>query len=288
MDIQGSFFSPWKIDAEGYGEKVDAYYLNITNPAPEGIAYKALNMFKGQNNAGIKAREYLEKQGYDGVNNSDEEYIAFNPEQIKLVSNTNPTSDADIRKSLRMSLEGNKDTEDLVKENKHLKEAVEILKKEFELTDGKTPDESKIRTAAGRILKKYSSKFDKDTLIQNITQVYKYLRQDGADFDEALKVMSEIAKGVLQDTELKDTSMKEQYKDLYNHLTKEGIYLSDAQLEELGYTGGTTQFKRDTGIKINKEGKTTLDQQWQEWEEEYPELFPAGTNEGDHFISQNG
>ena len=75
---------------------------------------------------------------------------------------------------------------ELIKENKHLKEAVEILKKEFELTDGKTPDESKIRTAAGRILKKYSSKFDKDTLVQNITQVYKYLRQDGADFDEAI------------------------------------------------------------------------------------------------------
>ena len=38
MDIQGSFFSPWEIDAKGYGEKVGAYYLNIINPAPEGVA----------------------------------------------------------------------------------------------------------------------------------------------------------------------------------------------------------------------------------------------------------
>lgn len=97
MDIQGNFFSPWELDAQGYGSKVGVYYLNIKNPAPESVAYKALNRFKGQNGAGIKAREYLESLGYDGVNNSDEEYIAFNPEQIKLTSNKNPTENEDIR-----------------------------------------------------------------------------------------------------------------------------------------------------------------------------------------------
>ena len=83
MDIKGAFFSPWEIDAAGYGENVGAFYLSIKNPAPESVAYKALNMFKGQKNAGEKARDYLIKKGYDGVNNSDEEYIAFYPEQIK-------------------------------------------------------------------------------------------------------------------------------------------------------------------------------------------------------------
>ncbi len=103
MDIQGSFFSPWEIDAGGYGRNVKAYYLNITNPAPEGVAYKALNLFKGQNEAGIKARNYLEKLGYDGVNNGNEEYIAFHPNQIKLVDNLNPTENDDIRYSDRDS-----------------------------------------------------------------------------------------------------------------------------------------------------------------------------------------
>ena len=83
MDIQGLFFSPWDIDAGGYGPNVRAFYLNITNPADERTGYKALNAHKGENYAGIKAREDLEKAGYDGVNNSDEEYIAFTPEQIK-------------------------------------------------------------------------------------------------------------------------------------------------------------------------------------------------------------
>ncbi len=83
MDIQGAFFSPWEIDAGGYGGNVRAFYLSIKNPADEGTAYKALNRFKGQNEAGVKAREYLESLGYDGVNNGGEEYIAFYPEQIK-------------------------------------------------------------------------------------------------------------------------------------------------------------------------------------------------------------
>lgn len=97
MDIQGMFFSPWDIDAEGYGPNVKAYYLNIKRPADERTGYAALNRFKGQNNAGIKAREYLVSRGYDGVNNSNEEFIAFYPEQIKLIDNQNPTSSPDIR-----------------------------------------------------------------------------------------------------------------------------------------------------------------------------------------------
>lgn len=93
MDIQGMFFSPWEIDAAGYGGNVGAYYINLKNPASEGQAFKALNMFKEQNYAGIKAREYLIRLGYDGVNNSDEEYIAFYPEQIKSATDNIGTFD---------------------------------------------------------------------------------------------------------------------------------------------------------------------------------------------------
>lgn len=83
MDIQGMFFSPWELDASGYGQNVRAFYLNVTNPANESTGYKALNRHMKENNAGVKAREDLERMGYDGVNNEDEEFIAFNSEQIK-------------------------------------------------------------------------------------------------------------------------------------------------------------------------------------------------------------
>ncbi|MBQ2671156.1 MAG: hypothetical protein IJG06_10480, partial [Clostridia bacterium] len=38
MDIQGMFFSPWEIEAGGYGENVRAFYLNIRKPASEAAA----------------------------------------------------------------------------------------------------------------------------------------------------------------------------------------------------------------------------------------------------------
>ena len=83
MDIQGNFFSPWYEDSMGYGPNVRAFFLNLRNPASESRGYSALEKFKGQTGAGIQARELLISQGYDGVNNSGEEYIAFDSNQIK-------------------------------------------------------------------------------------------------------------------------------------------------------------------------------------------------------------
>ncbi len=99
-DIQGNFFSPWEDDASGYGENVRAFFLNIKNPAPSSVSYKALNEYKGQNNAGVKARERLAELGFDGVNNDGEEYISFEPNQIKSVENegTYSRDDANIYK----------------------------------------------------------------------------------------------------------------------------------------------------------------------------------------------
>ena len=86
-------------------DDVKAYYLNITNPADEQTGYKALMKYQGQNGAGIKAREYLESLGYDGVNNGNEEYIAFNSNQIKLIDNATPTDKSDIRYARNTSID---------------------------------------------------------------------------------------------------------------------------------------------------------------------------------------
>ena len=87
MDIQGNFFSPWPEDAAGHGPNVRAFFLNLKNPADHRTAYAAFEKFKGQDNAGVKAREHLESQGFDGVNFDGEEYIAFEPAQIKSIDN---------------------------------------------------------------------------------------------------------------------------------------------------------------------------------------------------------
>lgn len=88
MDIQGAFFSPYDIDAKGYGQNLKEVYLNIKNPADEATAYKALRKYQGQNDAGLKAKQDLQRQGFDGVFNGYDEYIAFEPNQIKSVNNS--------------------------------------------------------------------------------------------------------------------------------------------------------------------------------------------------------
>lgn len=54
MDIQGSFFSPWEIDAQGYGGKVGEYYLNIVNPASEAMGLRHLKNSKGKTERALK------------------------------------------------------------------------------------------------------------------------------------------------------------------------------------------------------------------------------------------
>lgn len=106
-DIEAFFFSANQEEAEGYGNAKE-YYLNITNPADYDTAYKIFHeeRRKKPEGAGTRTRERLQEMGYDGVIAYDEsspeytEYLAFSPEQIKLVSNTKPTKSEDIRFSI--------------------------------------------------------------------------------------------------------------------------------------------------------------------------------------------
>lgn len=120
-DIQAFFFSGDKEEASGYGNRRD-FYLNITNPADYDTAYDIFFKERKENpsGAGARTREKLIELGYDGIiaNDGDSpqytEYLAFYPEQIKLVTNTKPTKNEDIRYSIDVSYDAaykNNDTE---------------------------------------------------------------------------------------------------------------------------------------------------------------------------------
>ena len=140
------------------GENVNAYYLNITNPAPENVGYKALNKFKGQNNAGVKAREYLESLGYDGVNNENEEYISFHPEQAKLTKNTNPTGNEDIRYSLPGAKEASEREEELIRQNEALERQNERLKAKLKWTGDYKVSRKETKEVAKKLIQSPTSK----------------------------------------------------------------------------------------------------------------------------------
>ena len=134
---RGFYFATYRDLAGDYGNKMDEYYLNITNPYQyyssdkdyivdmlEKSGYKydkefvenydygwledddLMDVFlphavKGANAYSVFS-DMLQKAGFDGVW-AGSEIVAFEPEQIKLTSNKKPTSDPDIRYSLKAS-----------------------------------------------------------------------------------------------------------------------------------------------------------------------------------------
>ena len=185
---------------------------------------------------------------------------------------------------LRHSLAETMTTEEsLVEENEQLKKVVEMLQSEFKPGKKTIPEPARVEVVCKEILKKYHSSFDTETFRDNLTKLYAYMNEEGADYKEALKITSEIARGVLEKSTAKDMTLYNEYKDLREYFRKTKLALSEAQKSEVNYMYGSMgEFRKSNfgRLRIVSEG-TTLEQVWGELSEKYPELFKADTNDGD-------
>ena len=321
MDIQGSFFSPWDDDAQGYGENVRAFYLNIKNPAPEGVAYKALNAHKGENNAGVKAREDLIRMGYDGVNNGDEEYIAFYPEQIKLIDNETPTEDKDIRfaveeKEGTVSREEisrgrfaraakareNGDSmlralfveEDIAEETMRVMETVKneswrILRdtEESQRTAGQKVLDRSANGIAWALKREYHSSADRAGLKEKLIGLYADMEGKNITMEEAIGRARKIGRELVQTARPErraNTELMDAYGDAYQSLTGQVIRITNSEMQSILHRWGSLrEFRRDTGnkIRVSTEDGVPIDALWGELSETNPGKFEADTNDGD-------
>lgn len=274
MDIQGAFFSPYELDAQGYGENVKAYYLSIQNPADEGTAYKALNRFKGQNNAGIKAREYLQKQGYDGVYNGYDEYIAFEPTQIKSAKNNVGTFDPfnpDVRYSL-------KETDEDVRKQ------VDLTRELMEETGGYRLTQADAERVMKRVAKEFGSQTDANELAADFARVMEYARQQNADMDQVDNELLSIADKMIANSQQLDEEHEEEVKPIREKLRKTAISLTDSQkAEAASMTGSLGAYRKALlgQVRLSQQSGVSLDSVWSELSDLSPTLFPADTAEGD-------
>lgn len=267
MDIQGSFFSPWELDAQGYGEKVGKYYLNLKNPADESTAYRALRRFQGQNRSGVKAREYLERQGYDGVNNSGEEFIAFRPEQIKRVDNLNPTSNPDIRYSV--SDDQQKETDNTItlptaeSESQLLRDQLPVKAKKYL----QRAERSMMNTIGQSLSIPYRARLD--ILTGTVQQMSEEYLQTGRISEETRKSLFGEAyeAGIVQDREFLD-----QYKGLRDYLRDTTLQISKKDSADI--PDFNDYRRRNFGrLNISTSGGTNIDQVYKELAETWPEFF---------------
>ncbi len=152
--------------------------------------------------------------GYDGIildfdgsrkGENIKSYIFFKNTQIKsatdnigLFDKKNP----DIRYSLKSTSTIEEQNKTLIQENKVLRE----YKREMEWRLGinkKELDEQAIRKLSQRVLKEYSSKYDSETLTQNLKRIFEALAnmEDGLTYDEVIARTAEVAKAVLEESD---------------------------------------------------------------------------------------
>lgn len=184
---------------------------------------------------------------------------------------------------LRHSIEVTVPTKDIVAENKHLQEMVQFLKEEFAITGGTQPSRSQIEKVSRKIIRDTSSKYDSKILVDNLIKLYEYLHSENANQEEGLKIASEIARGVLEESVLKDTSMYDTYKPMREYFRKTKIKLSEGQKKEVAHLYGSYgAFRKQNMGRLNlSDSGVSLDTIYGELSNMYPEFFQYGTNEGD-------
>ena len=199
-------------------------------------------------------------------------------DNVGLFDRRNP----DIRYSLKSTSAIEEQNKKLMQENKALRE----YKRELEWRLGinrKELDERAIRRLSKKVLKEYSSKYNAETLTQNLKNIFEALANMDNDitYDEVIARTAEVAKAVLEESAVLNTDMSEQYSALSEYAKGTKIKLSEQQKKEIAYYYGSyDKFRRKNfgKIRLSEEG-STLDSLWGEMSELWPEFFEPDTHE---------
>ena len=175
----------------------------------------------------------------------------------------------------------------IIKENQELKEANELLKKEFTLTAKDELRQDDIRKACGKVLKEYNSKAKLETVASNVTKLFEYVRSgDRIAWDEASEVATAIGRSILEQAQQKDTALTEQYKDLRKQIKDTKILITDQDKADLAAAGGYNSFRQKYFGRMSL-GKTgiSVDTLYQELSSQHPDLFdPDITHPADQLM----
>lgn len=175
----------------------------------------------------------------------------------------------------------------IIKENQELKEANELLKKEFTLTAKDELRQDDIRKACGKVLKEYNSKAKLETVASNVTKLFEYVRSgDRIAWDEASEAATAIGRYILEQAQQKDTALTEQYKDLRKQIKDTKILITDQDKADLAAAGGYNSFRQKYFGRMSL-GKTgiSVDTLYQELSSQHPDLFdPDITHPADQLM----
>lgn len=202
---------------------------------------------------------------------------------INIISNSSSKSNTEIDR-LKYSLRETAEFEGRPneQEDQAVQEMNSLVARLFRETGKKQADIQALRRVGRKILKEYQSSYSLDTFVDNYQKIFDYMANSGqADYREAIRLCTGVAKAVLEKSETLDTSMRDQYADFMREMREERVSLSDVQKEELAYSYGSYRAGRNRlmGRVVVSDNGIPLDSLWGELCLKYPELFDYDTDE---------
>lgn len=161
------------------------------------------------------------------------------------------------------------------------------LQRQLTRTTVKEPNPTQVKSAATQILDGYSSKYSRDSLVNDLNELYvmmgnRTIEQDGHINETGYEMMRdkalEIADKIIQNSEVVNET--EEYSHLRSILKENPVYVDPdirSDIEE-GYSN--FRKKHQNEIAFSQEGMS-VDELWQVLNEEFPGMFPEHVNEGD-------
>lgn len=178
----------------------------------------------------------------------------------------------------------------LLHENDDLREANNLLQKQFELTSKDEMRQEDIRKITKAVLKEYNSTYDSKILERNVTKLYEYIRStDQVDGKEVSEVATDIARSILKNSEQVDAELNEYYNGLRKQIRNTKITLSEQDKADLTAAGGYNAFRKQYfgRMKLGNEG-ISVDSFYDELAGQYPELFDIGITHPSDRLMQIG
>lgn len=248
-------------------------------------------------NGGVRTSDILKELGYDGVHDGSE-WVAFDSTQLKSATDNIGTFDKDNPK-LKYSLAKSTQSElkALQKENEKLRQDVDDLKQELQLTHGRKLSRDALISSIQKILiDGYGVKLSAKELYPHVTNLYdmfynntvdgKRLKKDErVDTMRIIEEMDKIVDAVIENAVGVDDTYVEMKKLLPELRNTKLVVPVDARADAAQSAGfeNWAEFRKANFGRVGfaNEG-LPVDTYYMELSERYPELFPDGiTNPGE-------
>ena len=233
-------------------------YVVIPDNASEELKSKL-------NENGIEYKEYQagnEQSRVDTLNSLDDVKFSMKEEDNTSVFEDNEElaeSAADVQNMLRLvSTENNE------------------LRKVFDIRTVRQAEDSSVAKVAAYLRKQYDSTYRKSDLVSNLAGLYNYITNAGENIDNEYvwRTAKSIAANVLANTQYKDTTLYEDYKQLRERIRTQNILVPDSVKVDM--TDYNDFRKRNFGrMRLSNDSGIALDKFYSELSSEEPAFFPS-------------